>query len=131
MEAGSSDPAVPVRRLIGVWLMADGLWTAIWFTGFVDSLSGRDMISVTAMIGRSIVGAMSIVAGWSISQRPAAAPVGMIAALLVAGFSVVEAATRVLPTNLDPSFRWPAAWLQVLAAVLAILVLRREGRERM
>jgi hypothetical protein len=119
------------RRLIGVWLMADGLWTAIWFTAYVNSLSGRDMVSVTAMIGRSIVGAMSIVAGWSVSQRRPAAPLGITAALLVGAFGVLEAATRVLPTNLDPAFRWPVAWVQVLAAILAIVVLRREGRERM
>ena len=118
------------HRLIGVWLMADGLWTAIWFTAYVNSLSGRDMVSVTAMIGRSIVGAISIVAGWSVSQRRPA-PLGIAAALLVGAFGVLEAATRVLPTNLDPAFRWPVAWLQVLAAILAIVVLRREGRERM
>ena len=120
-----------LHRLIGVWLMADGLWTSIWFTGFVNSLSGRDMVSVTAMVGRALVAAISIVAGWSISQRQPAAPLGKAAALLVAAFGVLEAATRVLPSNLDPAFRWPVAGLQVLAAILAIVVLRREGRERM
>ena len=119
------------HRLIGVWLMADGLWTAIWFTGFLDSLSGRDMLSVTMMVGRVIAAAMSIVAGWSLSQRQPSAPLAMAAAVLIAGFSVIDAGTGLLPSNLDPTFRWPAAWVQVAGAVVTIVVLRRNGRERM
>ena len=121
-----------VRRLIGVWLMADGIWTAIWFAGLADSLGGRDMVSVTAMVCRTVVGAMSMVAGWFISQRqPTGPPLGAASALLIATFSVVDAASGVLPGNLDPTFRWPVAWLHVGTAFVAILTLRRDARERM
>ena len=121
-----------MRRLIGVWLMADGLWTAIWFAGLASSLGGRDLSSTAAMSARSVVAAMSMVAGWFISQhQPSGPPLGKAAAALIAAFSVVDAATGVLPTNLDPSFRWPVAWLQVAGAIVAILILRRDARERM
>jgi hypothetical protein len=120
-----------MTRVISLWLMADGLWTAIWFTGFVDSLGVRDMVSVTAMIARTIVGAMSVVGGWSISQPRSAPALGITAAVLIAAFSVADAATGVLPSNLDPSFRWPSAWLQVAGAIAAIVVLRRNARETM
>jgi hypothetical protein len=120
-----------MRRLIGLWLMADGIWTAIWFTGLVDSLQGRDMASVAAMVGRAIAAAISIVGGWSISQRQPRAPLAIPAAALIGAFSLIDAATGVLPSNLDPTFRWPAAWLQAAGAAVAILVLRRDARERM
>jgi hypothetical protein len=120
-----------MRRLIGVWLMADGLWTAIWFTGLIDSLGGRDMTSVAAMIGRTVVAAMSMVAGWPLSNQRPPFHLAMLAALSIAAFSIIDAGTGLLPSNLDPTFRWPAAWLQLAGAIVAVLVLRRDGRERM
>ena len=120
------------RRLIGVWLMADGIWTGLWFAGLLDSLGGRDATSVFAIAGRMMAATLSVAAGWLISQRrPAGAPLGIAALLLIALFSLIGAGTRVLPSNLDPSFRWPVAWLQAAGAVVAILLLRRHAREKM
>lgn len=119
-----------VLRLVGVWLMADGVWTGLWFSTLADSVGGRDAVSVTAMVARLIVAALSVVAGWLISQqRPGGTPLGIAALLLIALFSLIDAGTGALPSNLDPSFRWPAAWLQVTAAIVAILLLRR-AREK-
>ena len=120
------------RRLIGVWLMADGAWTGLWFAGLADSMGGRDMTSVIAIAARLMVATMSVSAGWLISQsRPAGAPLGTLALLLIAVFSLIDAGTGVLPSNLDPSFRWPLAWLQAAGAMLAIVLLRRHAREKM
>ncbi len=117
-------------RLIGVWLMADGAWTGLWFSGLADSLGGRDVVSVTAMVARLLVAALSMVAGWLISQRRiAGAPLGTVAVLLIAVFSLIDAGTGLLPSNLDPSFRWPAAWVQVTGALVAILLLRSDGEK--
>jgi hypothetical protein len=116
-----------VRRLIGVWLMADGVWTGLWFSGLASSLGGRDTASVMAIVLRLMVAALSVTAGWLISQRrPAGTPLGISALLLLASFSLIDAGTGVLPGNLDPSFRWPAAWLQAAGAMVAILLLRRQ-----
>jgi hypothetical protein len=118
------------RRLIGVWLMADGIWTGLWFAGLLDSMGGRDMASAIAIVVRLMAAAFSVAAGWLISQRrPAGAPLGIAAALWIALFSLLGAGTGILPTNLDPSFRWPAAWLQTAGAVAAILLLRRDPGE--
>ena len=115
------------RRLTAAWLMADGVWTALWFSGLAQSLGGRDAVSVTAIGARLLVAALSVASGWLISQRrPAGAPLGTAALLLLAAFSVIDASTAVLPSNLDPSFRWPAAWLHATGAAVGILLLRRE-----
>ena len=120
------------RRLIGVWLMADGIWTGLWFAGLVDSLGGRDAASVIAIVARLIVAALSVVSGLFISQRtPAGEPLGIAAFLLMTAFAIIDAGTGVLPSNLDPTFRWPAAWGQAAGAIAAILLLRRLAREKM
>jgi len=120
------------RRLIGVWLMADGAWTGLWFAGLADSMGGRDMTSVLAIATRLMVATMSVSGGWLISQRrPAGVPLGTTALLLISVFSLIDAGSGVLPSNLDPSFRWPAAWLQVAGAMAAIVLLRRHAREKM
>lgn len=112
--------------------MADGIWTGIWFAGLAGSMGGRDAISVTAASARCIAAALSVAAGWFISQRrEVGVPLGVVAVLLIAAFGVIGAATTVLPSNLDPSFRWPAAWLQVIGALVAIVVLRAERQEKM
>ena len=116
------------RRLIGVWLMADGIWTGLWFTSLADSLGGRDAASVAAIVVRLIVAALSVVSGLFISQRTQAGePLGIAAFVLMAAFGIIDAGTGVLPSNLDPSFRWPAAWLQAAGALAAILFLRRSN----
>jgi hypothetical protein len=120
------------RRVIGVWLMADGIWTGLWFAGLVDSLGGRDAASVVAIAGRLMAATLSVAAGWLIAQRrPAGVPLGIAAVSLIALFSLLSAGTGVLPSNLDSSFRWPAAWLQSAGAIAAILLLRGNARERM
>lgn len=120
------------RRFIGVWLMADGVWTGLWFAGLAGSMGGRDAVSVMAIVARLLVAALSVTAGWLISQRrPAGAPLGSTALVLIALFSLIHAGTGVLPSNLDPSFRWPAAWMQVAGAIVAIVLLRRNAREKM
>jgi hypothetical protein len=112
--------------------MADGIWTGVWFAGLAESLGGRDAISVTATVVRFLVGALSVAAGWLVSQRrPAGPPLGTAALVCIAGFSVIDAGTALLPSNLDPSFRWPFAWAQVIGAMAAILVLRSRAREKM
>lgn len=121
-----------VRRIIGVWLMVDGALTGLWFTGLADSMGGRDALSVFMIVVRVLVAALSVSAGWLISQRrPAGAPLGIVALLLITLLTIVSAGTGVLPTNLDPSFRWPVAILQAVGAFAAILFLRGDVREKM
>ena len=107
--------------------MADGVWTGLWFSALADSFGGRDTTSMIAIVARLALGALSVAGGWLVSQRrPAGVPIATTALMLLALLSLIDAGTAVLPSNLDPSFRWPAAWLQVTGALVAIAVLRRE-----
>jgi hypothetical protein len=112
--------------------MVDGAFTGLWFAGLADSMGGRDVSSVFATVARVLVAALSVSAGWLISQRrPAGAPLGITALILITLLTLVSAGTGVLPGNLDPSFRWPAALLQTAFALAAIYVLRSDVREKM
>jgi len=117
------------RRAIGVWLMVDGVLTGLWFSQLADSLGGRDAVSVTAMVARLAVAALSVTAGWLVTQRrPVGAVLGVPALFLIAGFGLFGTWTGALPSNLDPSLRWPLAWCQAAIAILAALFLRRDSR---
>jgi hypothetical protein len=119
-----------LRRVIGVWLMVDAGTTALWFSALAGSLTGRDTLSVVAMVARVLVAALSATAGWLVTQRrPASAPLGTAALALIAGFQVLNAVSGVLPTNLDPAFRWPLAWAYAGAAAVGITLLRRDERD--
>lgn len=118
------------RRLIGVWLIVDGVTTGMWFSTLADSLGGRDLLSVSTMVARVIVAALSVVAGWLITQRrPQGAPLGIVALSLIALLGLFSARTRVLPSNLDPSFHWPVAFLTALCAAGAVWFLRNDSRK--
>jgi len=118
------------RRAIGVWLMVDGVLTGLWFSQLADSLGGRDTVSVIALVARLAVAALSVTAGWLVTQRrPAGTALGAPALVLIAVFGLFGAWTGALPSNLDPSLRWPVAWLQSALAVPAALFLRRGTRD--
>lgn len=118
------------RRLIGVWLMVDGVMTAMWFSQLVDSFGGRDVVSVAAMVARVIVAALSVVAGWLITQRrPQGTPLGVAALLSMTVLSLFGVWTGALPSNLDPSLRWPTALMQAAIAAIAVLFLRSDTQE--
>lgn len=118
-----------MRRVIGVALMVDGLATALWFTTLLSSLGTRDPISVAAILARLGVGALSVIAGWLVTQRR---PPGDLLAQVsaVAAALVVTAGTvwRLIPTNLDPTWRLPAAGLYWCAAVVIGVALGLESR---
>jgi hypothetical protein len=53
-----------------------------------------------------------------------------VAALALLGLvTLFDAMTGVLPSNLDPSFRWPVALLKAAIAAVAIVFLRGDTRE--
>ena len=115
-----------VRRAIGVWLIVDGATTGLWFASLTDSLGARGAISGAAMATRLLVAAFSVVAGWLIAQgRPQGTPLGVAGLALIAVFGLAIAWTGILPTNLDPSFRWPVAVIQTVVAAGAVVFLRK------
>lgn len=109
--------------------MVDGLATALWFTTLLSSLGTREPSSVAAILARVAVGALCVIAGWLVTQRrppgDALAPLAAAATALVVTAGMVW---RLLPNNLDPSFRVPVAALYWIAAVVIGLVLTRKSR---
>jgi hypothetical protein len=113
-----------MRRVIGVALMVDGLATALWFTTLLGSLGTRDRLSVAMILSRVFAAALCVIAGWLVTQRR---PPGDALAIVAAGMTalLVTAGTvwRLIPTNLDPTWRLPVAGLYCCAAVAIALVL--------
>ena len=66
------------RRRVGVWLMADGLWTGLWFAGLASSMAGRDAVSVAAIVARRLV--LSLV-------QPGFSPAVSTVSMLVGSFT--------------------------------------------
>jgi drug/metabolite transporter (DMT)-like permease len=109
--------------------MVDGLATALWFTTLLSSLAVRDPLSVAAIVARLLAGVVCVIAGWLVTQRRAPGD-GLAVAASLATAALVSAGTfwRLLPSNLDPGLRLPAAvgyW--VVALVIAVISFHDDG----
>lgn len=97
-----------MRRLIGVGLMVDGLWTLLWFSGLLTGLGWRSPWSLGIILGRVAAAVIATAGGWLVSQRrapgEAMAVVALILTTLVEGLAAVAGG---LPINYDPVWRWP------------------------
>ena len=95
-----------LRRLIGVWLMVDGVTTGMWFATLADSLESRGIVTAGALVARLAVAALSVVAGWLITQRrPPGGPLGQAALVLVAVTGLVAV--------------WSGVWRMLIRSVCA------------
>jgi hypothetical protein len=118
-----------MRRVIGVALMVDGLATALWFTTVLSSLGTREPLSVAVIVARVAVGMVSVIAGWLVTQRrPPGDVLAPIAAAVTALLVTAGTVWRLIPTNVDPTWRLPMAGLYWGAALVIGLLLRRESR---
>lgn len=121
-----------MRRVIGVALMVDGLTTAMWFTTLLGSLGTRDPLRVATILARVGVGALCVIAGWLVTQRrPPGEALAVIAAAATALLVTAGTVWRLLPTNLDPTWRLPVAGLYWCAAgVIALVLISSDDRNR-
>lgn len=121
-----------MRRVIGVALMVDGLATALWFTTLLGSLGTRDPLSVAMILARVFAGALCLIAGWLVTQRrPPGDALAIVAAALTALFVTAGIVWRLIPTNLDPTWRLPVAGLYwCAAAVIALVLISSHDRTR-
>ena len=107
-------------RILALLLIAEGVWTLVWFTQLMSSLGWRDRSSVVAILARVAVGAMQLTTGWGLAnRRPSAASFARWVLLLSAVLLTIELGAHVTPSDLDPTWRWPVVvgyWLYVLAA---------------
>ena len=118
-----------MRRVIGVALMVDGLATALWFTTLLGSLGTREPLSVAAILARVGVGALCVIAGWLVTQRrPPGNALAPVAAAATAFVVTAGTVWRLIPTNLDPSWRLPVAGAYWCAVLVIGLVMTLESR---
>jgi hypothetical protein len=119
-----------MRRLLGVFLMVDGA-VAVWgFTTLVESLASRDAASVVAIVARAAVGALAASAGWLLTQRrPPGELLAAATAIATALLVTIGTLWRLIPTNLDPTFRVHVVtfyWLSALVIVVYTVTAQRK-----
>ena len=111
--------------------MVDGLAAALWFTTLLASLSGRDTLSVVVIVARAGVGALAVIGGWLLTQRrPPGEQLAVVASVATAAIVTLGTIWRLLPTNLDPSFRMPMVWVY-WGVTLVIVVFGARDQRRM
>lgn len=120
-----------LRRVVRVVLpraMAlEGLYAGLWLAGLLPGLGRRGALVLVLIGVRAAVGAVEVVAAWlllrgSMSSRPLAAAALAASAVLVP----LETGWRLVPTNLDPTYRrWLVGAYWVYAAT-ALWVLRKK-----
>ena len=114
-----------VIRLLGFLLVAEGVTTLFWFVRLLPTLGWRDRSSVALILVRGLVGALQLSSGWGLtSGRPSARPLARFALLASAGLMTLEIGARMVPTDLDPTYRWPLVWAYWVYALGAIWALR-------
>jgi hypothetical protein len=107
-----------MRRLVGVALMVDGVWTLLWFSGLLSGLGSRPGWSVTLILVRVLAAAIATAGGWLVSQRRAPGEgMAVVALMLTTGVEGLAAMAGGLPINYDPVWRWPFVGLYGAAAV--------------
>ncbi len=123
MQTGRGEAVV--RRVIGVALMVDGAWTALWFTSLLSGMAGRGADVIVVMVGRLAVGMLAVIAGWLVSQRrPPGERLAAVAAIVTAVVAGAGLWLRLLPNNLDPAWRLPVAVLYLMAAAVIVVWAR-------
>ena len=113
-------------RILGLLLTAEGAWTLVWLTQLLSSLGWRDRLSVALILTRGVVGAMQLTTGWGLaSRRPSALALARWVLAASAVLLTIETYSRLTPTDLDPTYRWPLVVAYWVYALVAILFVRR------
>jgi hypothetical protein len=113
-------------RILGLLLIAEGVWTLVWLTQLLSSLGWRDKSSVAVILARGVVGAVQLTTGWGLaSRRPPALALARWVLAASAVLLTIEVGWRLTPTDLDPTYRWPFVVAYWIYALVAILFVRR------
>ena len=113
-------------RILGLLLTAEGVWTLVWLTQLLSSLGWRDKASVAVILTRGVVGAMQLTTGWGLaSRRPSALALARWVLVASAVLLTIEIGSRLTPTDIDPTYRWPLVAVYWAYALVAILFVRR------
>lgn len=97
-----------LRPVLAVLLLAEGLLTGVWLAGLLPQLAAQDLLPFLLVLARGLSGVFQAAGGWLLLQRaPPAVPLAQVGVVSAAAISLCGIGFRLMPTNLDPSFRWP------------------------
>lgn len=118
-----------MARVVAGLLLAEAVMNGMWVARLIPRLHLYGLLVGAFVVLRAAVAALQGTAGMMIvAGRPAAILFGQRALLLSAGLLTFELGARIAPTNLFPSWRWPAVGLYWTYALAAIWVLERAAR---
>ena len=113
-------------RLVAACLLVEGALTVMWLTSLLSTLAAYDFLTLTIIAARGLVGALQLTSGWLLlGERLPARIFASWAFALSAILLAVELGARLSPSNLDPTFRWPAVVLYSVYATTMIWLLTR------
>jgi hypothetical protein len=117
------------RAIVSGLLFLEGVRSGLWIAALLPSLGVRDRTTVVLVCLRAAVSAIQMVSGVLLRLGRMSAPALARAALLASAVLMpLELGLRLVPTNMDPTYRW---WLVAAYAVYAGSAIWYLGRARL
>src|SRR5438552_3312803 len=121
----------PVRAIVSGLLILEAVESALWVARLLPSLGVRDRTTVALVCVRAAISSVELVSGVLLRLGRISAPVLARAALLAsASLMPFEVGFRLVPTNLDPTYRWWIVAAYAVYAGRAIWYLRQQSLPR-
>jgi hypothetical protein len=115
------------RAVISGLLILEAVQSALWIAGLLPSLGVRDRTTVALVCLRAVVSGVQMVSGLLLRLGRMSAPALARSALTAsAALAPFETGFRLVPSSLDPTYRW---WLVTVYAVYAASAIWYLGLE--
>ena len=116
-----------MRAVISGLLILEAVQSALWIAALLPSLGVRDRTTVALVCLRAVVSGIQMVGGLLLRLGRMSAPALARSALTASAVLVpFETGFRLVPSNLDPTYRW---WLVTAYALYAGSAIWYLGRE--
>jgi hypothetical protein len=120
-----------LRGVVAVLLVLEALSSAIRMAGRLPVLVVYPWLTLAVMAIRMGVAVLQLTAGWMLLQdQRRGRALGFWSCLASAALFTFEIGLRFAPTNLFPTYRWPAVGLYWTYALAVAWYLRRDSASR-
>ena len=117
------------RAIVSGLLILEGVRSGLWIAALLPSLGVRDRTTVVLVCLRAAASAIQMVSGVLLRLGRMSAPALARTALLASAVLMpLELGLRLVPTNMDPTYRW---WLVAAYGVYAGSAIWYLGRARL
>ena len=117
-----------MSRIIAFLLIAESLFCALRVAELLPQLAAYDVVAVTLILARGLLGAAQFVSGWLLANRRpqgfAMAPYALVAG---AALTCLDVGFNLAPTSVYYWLRWQVTGAYAVYAVGAALYLRRRS----